>query len=180
LALAADSYFAGGQSPFYALKPQPIPAVEQQESVERAQMLSTVQKMAGEIRALKANVEAMHAAQSLSAKDASGSDGMKTRLDAVRTENSASITGLQRETATKLSQISERIDRIELQIAAQRAATPVADASRPGRAPPRKRTPGGRGDAFDPSQDPTAPGVPRLLGSLGPAASANPSSENAY
>ena len=33
----------------------------------------------------------------------------------------------------------------------------------------------GRGDAFDPSQHPGAPGVPRPLGSLAPAASANPS-----
>jgi len=40
-------------------------------------------------------------------------------------------------------------------------------------APPRAS---GRGDAFDPSQNPTAPGAPRQLGSLAPAASANPGS----
>ena len=35
----------------------------------------------------------------------------------------------------------------------------------------------GRGDAFDPSQDPGAPGAPRPLGSLAPAATTNPAGE---
>jgi tol-pal system protein YbgF len=35
----------------------------------------------------------------------------------------------------------------------------------------------GRGDAFDPSQNPRAPGAPRPLGSLAPAASTNPAGE---
>jgi hypothetical protein len=47
--------------------------------------------MAEEIRALKANVEAMHTAQSLSAKDAAALGNLKTRLDAVKTETSAAI-----------------------------------------------------------------------------------------
>jgi len=37
----------------------------------------------------------------------------------------------------------------------------------------RKRAQGGRSDAFDPSRNPTAPGAPRPLRSLAPAASAN-------
>lgn len=149
-------------------------------------MLRTVQKMAAEIRALKANVEAVHAAQGPGTADATSREGQKTRLDAVRTETTAAIAELagkvlqlQRESAAKLSQVSERLDRIELQIAAQRAATSVADVSASGGAPSRKRLRGGH-DAFDPAQHPTAPGAPRSLGILGPAASANPTGENAY
>ncbi|HUI22427.1 MAG TPA: tol-pal system protein YbgF [Methylocella sp.] len=43
----------------------------------------------------------------------------------------------------------------------------------PGAAAPASRG-SGRGDAFDPSQNPTAPGAPRPLGSLSPSGSANP------
>jgi len=186
-AWVAGSYFFGGQSPFYAMKPRPVRTVVMEESVERAEMLRTVQKMAEEIRVLKANVEAMHATQSLSAKDATGREGMKTRLDAMQTETGTAISELagkvkhlQREFAAKLFQVSERFDRIEHQIAAPRAAASVAAASASGAAPARKRTQGGRGDAFDPSQNPTAPGAPRPLGSLAPAPSANPTGENAY
>jgi tol-pal system protein YbgF len=48
-----------------------------------------------------------------------------------------------------------------------------AQFAEPGPAAPPPRA-SGRGDAFDPSQNPTAPGAPRPLGSLAPAASANP------
>jgi tol-pal system protein YbgF len=48
-----------------------------------------------------------------------------------------------------------------------------AQLAEPGPAAPPQRA-SGRGDAFDPSQNPTAPGAPRALGSLAPAASANP------
>jgi len=130
----------------------------------------------------------MHAAQSVSAKDAPALGNLKTHLDAVKTENSAAIAEvadkvehLQRETAAKLLQISERFDRIEHQIATLLTAASVADASASGRAVARKRAQGGRRDAFDPSQNPTAPGAPRPLGSLAPAASANiPAGETAY
>jgi hypothetical protein len=166
----------------------PVRTLVPQESVESAEVGRTAQKMAEEVRALKANVEAMHAAQSLSAKDAIALGNLKTRLDTVKTETSAAIAEvagkverLQRETAAKLSQVSERFDRIEHQIATVLAAASVADASASGAAIARKRAQGGRGDAFDPSQNPTAPGAPRPLGSLAPAASANnPAGENAY
>jgi tol-pal system protein YbgF len=38
----------------------------------------------------------------------------------------------------------------------------------------------GRGDAFDPSQNPSAPGAPRPLGSFAPAASTNPAGGRPY
>jgi hypothetical protein len=165
-----------------------VRTVVQRGSVENGEMGRTVQKMVEEIRALRANIEAMHAAQSLSAKYATGLGNLKTRLDAGRTETSvaiAEIAGkvehLQRESAARLSEVSERFDRIEHQIAGPIAAASVADASASGAVVARKRAQGGRGDAFDPSQNPTAPGVPRPLGTLAAAESANNSAgENAY
>jgi uncharacterized protein YidB (DUF937 family) len=194
-AWAAGSYFSGGQSPFYAVKP-PAPPVATQESVARTEMLRTAQEMAEDIRALKANVEALHAAQSQPGNDAAALEGLKTRLDAVKSETGASIAELagkvenmQREPEAKLSEVIERLDRIEHQIAPLATAS-LGAASAPGKAvagkpaqiavapakPPLDNVhgqgkKGGRGDAFDPSKNPTAPGVPRPLGSLASAAS---------
>ena len=53
-AWVAGSYFSGGQSQFYAMKPQPSPTVVAQESAERAELLRMKQKMAEDIRALQA------------------------------------------------------------------------------------------------------------------------------
>jgi len=195
-AWAAGSYFSGGQSPFYPLKLPAAGPVATQESVARTEMLRATQEMAGDIRGLKANVEALRAAQSQSGNDATALEGLKTRLDAVKAETGASIAELagkvenmQRGPEAKLSEIIERLDRIEHQIAPLAAAS-LGAASAPGNAaagkpaqpavaqakPPLEnahgqRKIGGRGDAFDPSQNPTAPGVPRPLGSLAPAAS---------
>jgi uncharacterized protein YidB (DUF937 family) len=195
-AWAAGSYFSGGQSPFFALKPSPAGPVATQESVARTEVLRATQGMAEDIRALKANVEALRAAQSQSGNDASALEGLNTRLDAVKAETGASIAELagkvenmQRDPEAKLSQVIERLDRIEHQIAPLASAS-LGAASAPGNAAAEKpaqpavaqakpplenargqRKIGGRGDAFDPSKNPTAPGVPRPLGSLAPAAS---------
>ncbi len=156
----AGAYFAGGQLPFSARTSQPASLDGQQPGGERAETLRTVHQMADEIRALKARVEAVHA-QSPSAKEATALEGLKTRLDAVKTETGAEIAELagkvdrlQRELTTKLAKASERFDRSD-----HRGAVPRAAATK---AP--------RVDAFDPSQNPGAPGAPRPLGSLAPAA----------
>ncbi len=139
-AWAAGSYFSGGQLPFYALTPPPARTVAKQESVERSELLRTAQNMAGDIRALKANLEALRAAQSQSAKDSIALEGLKSRLEAMTTETGASIAELagkvehmQREPAAKLSQVLDRLDRIERQIAAP-LATASLGASAPGKA----------------------------------------------
>jgi hypothetical protein len=88
---------------------------------------------------------------------------------------------LQRESAAKLSQVNERFDRIERQIAELIAVAPVGGGSASGPPVARKRAPSERGDAFDPSQNPTAPGVPRSLGIVSSAGSANASAgENEF
>ena len=193
-AWAAGSYFYGDQWPFNAIKPPPAPAVVSQERVERTEMLRTAQKMGDDIQALKADVEALRAAQSQSGTDATALEDLKTRLETVKTETGASIAELagkveqmQRDPAAILSQVIERLDRIEHQIAPPQATASLGAASAPGTAAARKpaqiavapapledahgqRKIGGRHDAFDPSQNPNAPGVPRPLGSHAPAA----------
>jgi hypothetical protein len=169
----AGSY-SGDQPSYYVRKLWALWTVAPQESVEHAETIRTAQKMAEEIRALKADVEAMHATQSLSAKENAALEGLSTQGNLPKTETSAAIAELasrvehlERESAAKLSQIYERFDRIEHQIAAPTAASLAAD-SASGATVARKRAHGGRRDAFDPSQNPNAPGVPRPLGSLAP------------
>jgi hypothetical protein len=155
----AASYFSGGQLPFYVMKPGLVRTVVPQESVERAEMLRTAQKMAEDIRVLKANVEAMHAAHSAIA------------------ELAGKVEHMQRDSAAQLSHFIERFDRMEHQIAAVAAAPHGADSVLK-TAVARKQARGGRRGAFDPSQNPTAPGAPRPLGSHAPAAT-NAAGENA-
>ena len=156
----AGAYFSGGQLPFSARAPQPASLDGQQPVGERAEILRMVHQMADEIRVLKARVEAVHA-QSTSGKEATALEGLKARLDAEKTETgvlAGKVDRLQRDVTTKLAKASERFDRPD-----HRGAVPRAAATK---AP--------RGDAFDPSQNPGAPGAPRPLGSLAPAAKGGP------
>ena len=157
----AGAYFSGGQLPFSARTPQPAAIDGPQPGGESAEIVRTVHQMADEIRALKARVEAMHTAQSLNAKETTALESLKARLDAVKGETGAEIAvlagkvdRLQREFSTKVVKGNERFDRTDHRVAA------VA----------QKQTKLRRGDAFDPSQNPGAPGAPRPLGSLAPAA----------
>jgi hypothetical protein len=137
-AWAAGSYFSGAQSPIYPLKPSPARPVATQESAARTEMPRTAQKMADDIRALKANVEALRTAQG---QDTTALEGLKLRLEAGNTETRASIAALvgkveqaQREPAAKLSQVLERLDRIERQTAAPLATASIGAASATGKA----------------------------------------------
>ncbi|HEY8031801.1 MAG TPA: YidB family protein [Methylocella sp.] len=195
IAWLAGSYYSGGQWPFDAIKAPPAPPVATQESVARTEMLRATQEITEDIRGLKADVEALRAAQSQSGNDTTALEGLKTRLDAVKTETGSSIAelagkveSLQREPEAKLSQIVERLDRIEHQIEGSPPTASIGATAAPGKAaagiaaqpavaqakPPLEnahgqRKIGGRGDAFDPSKNPTAPGVPHPLGSLASA-----------
>jgi hypothetical protein len=156
------------------------PVAVQQESVQSAETGQTAQKMAEEPPAQRADLEAMRAAQSLSTKDVTSLGNTQPRLDAAKTEISAGIgeaSGrvgrLRPKSAENAPKASERLDRIGLEIAALLAATPVGDRSMSAAPVARKRAPGGRGDAFDPSENPTAPGAPRPLGTIRQAAPTN-------
>jgi hypothetical protein len=123
-AWAAGSYFSDNTSPFYASKPPPARTVALQESVARPDMLRMAQTMAEDIRTLKADLEALHAAQSQTAKVTTALEGLKAHLEAANMETGASIAALagkvehlQREPAAKFSQVLERLDRLERQLA---------------------------------------------------------------
>jgi TolA-binding protein len=181
-AWAASSYFSGDHSLLSSLNPPPMKTIVTQDSAERREMLHATQKMAEDLRSLKASVEVLRTAQNQMATETARLENLKTRLDAVKTETSASIAGLadkiervQREPEAKLPQIIERLDRIEHQSAAPIAAGTAGAVPASAAAAPRKQAHGGRGDAFDPTQNPNAPGAPRPLGSVAPAANMNPS-----
>ncbi|MFO1126530.1 MAG: hypothetical protein U1E25_15445 [Methylocystis sp.] len=168
----AGSYFSGGQSQSYAMKPQPSPSVVAQESIERAELLRMREEMAEEIRALQARVEAVPAARSLSVKDAAPLEDLKRRLDAVKRETGAAIAELagkvermQRDATAKFSQVSEQRNQKGRQIPASLAASSQAVDSDLAVGTIQKQARKRRDDAFDPSQNPGAPGVPRALGS---------------
>jgi hypothetical protein len=171
VAWVAGSYFSGDQSQFYAVKPQPNPTTVAQESVERAEFLRMKQKFGEEIRVLQAKVEAIPAARSLSTKEATALEDLKKRLDAVKREAGAAIAELagkvermQRENATTFSQVSEQIGQPERQIAAKVAASSRAVDSAAVGIIQKRRLRTGRGDAFDPSQNPGAASIPHPLG----------------
>lgn len=92
----AGWYSSGGPSPRDAIRSPSARTAVLQESAER-----TETQMADDIRALKASVEALRAALSQSQMDATALEGLKTRLDAVKSETAASIA----EVAGKLEQM---------------------------------------------------------------------------
>jgi hypothetical protein len=160
----------------------PARTIEQQESVRSADTGHTAQKMPEDLHAQEADVEAMHTAQIPSTEDATGLGSAKPRLDAAKIdikgampEASGTVEHLQSKPAKKLPKTAARVDRIGLKIAALLATAPVADRSVSAAPVARKRAQGGRGDAFDPSQNPSAPGAPRPLGTIAPTATAKSS-----
>ncbi len=155
-AWVAGSHFSGGQLSIYPSEPRPGLTDLPPDGTERTEMLRAMQKMADEIHSLKADVKGMHAALA------------------------GEVEHRERDSAAKLSKMSGEFDHIEQQIAALRAAAPAVAAPAPGVAPARKQAHGDRHDAFDPSQDPTAPGAPRPLGSFTPAASSNPAGNKLF
>src|SRR5271165_2427027 len=153
----------------------PARTVAHQDSVRSAEIGRTAQKTV---------IETVRGAQSPSMKDATDPQNTRPRLDAAKTEISGGIREApgkaerQRpKSAERLSKARERLDRIGLKIAALLAVAPAADRSAP---VARKPAQNARHDAFDPLQDPTAPGAPRPLGTIAGAASAANSAENEY
>ena len=150
-----------------------------QFSAERTEMLGRVQKMSEEIETLKADVGALRFAQNQSGTEATVVEDLKTRLDGVKGETSASLAELrdkveqmQRESATMISQVIERLD------GALPAAPQTTDSTSQPAASARKQTQIaaapvklvpenehgkkklGDPSAFDPSQNSSAPRTP--------------------
>ena len=137
------------------------------------------QKPAEESHAQRAEVEAMRAAQSLSADEVSIPQTAKPVPEAAKYEAGASIVEAAGKTSPlppkpveKLADRGDRIDRIGLKIAALLAVDPVVDHSVSATLA-RRREQRARHDAFDPLQHPNAPGGPRPLGTIRSTAPAN-------
>jgi hypothetical protein len=145
-AWAAGSYMFRSGAPEASLKAASTQAVPSQESVERAEILRTTQKLAEDVRVLASNVEALRTslAQTQNALNQTAPnprvfekslDGLKTRFDAAKAETSASIAELankvermQHEPTAKLQQMVDRLERIERQTAATSAPAVSAPA----------------------------------------------------
>ncbi len=124
-AFAAGTYFFGPAGNGEKATPEAVSA----DSAARAEILRKTEKMADDISALKANVDALRVAIAQggqAAKDQhaleKGVDALKSKLDAVKTETSGALAEisnkvdrLQHDPALK--QMAERLDRIEKQTA---------------------------------------------------------------
>ena len=148
-------------------------------TLPRAEINLPAQKTAEESHAQRAEVEAMHAAQSLNTKEVSAPEPAKPNFEATKdeagpgiVEAAGKISRLPPKPMEKLANGSDRIDRIGLKIAALLAVDPVADHSVSATLA-RRREQRARHDAFDPSQHPDAPGAPRPLGIIRSTAPAN-------
>jgi hypothetical protein len=148
-------------------------------TLPRAEINLPAEKTTEESRARRAEVEAMHAAQTLNTKEVSAPEPAKPSLEAAKAEASPGIVEAAGKTSRlppkpmeKLANGSDRIDRIGLKIAALLAVDPVVDHSVSATLA-RRREPTARHDAFDPSQHPNAPGAPRPLGTIRSTAPAN-------
>ena len=140
-----------------------------QESADRAAFLRTTQKMEEEIRALRTEMEAMRSSMQAATPVADAVESLGKRMDAMKTETGAAIgalssqvEGLQRD-AAKPAQTGERSDRTERAVVESSAPrTTVSATVRVGEGLRRPKV--RRGDAFEPSKYPNAPGAPRSLG----------------
>jgi hypothetical protein len=140
------------------------------------------QKTAEESHAQKAEAGAMRAVQSLNTEGGGAPETAKPVIEEAKNEAPPRIaeaagktSGLPSKPVEKLAKGDERIDRIGMKIASLLAADPAVDHS-VSATPARKRKQGARGDAFDPSKHPNAPGAPRTLGTIRWTAPTNKSS----
>ena len=164
-ALLAGTHLAG-----------PAPTAVQQEKVQSPETTSTAQPMADEPHAQTAAVAEPQAAQIPHAPD-SGAATTKPRPVADIGAPTVGAPGKaergRSKSVEKPPKAGQRVDRIGLKIAALLAAAPAADRSGSPAPAVRKLAQVGRGDAFDPALNPTAPGAPRPLGTIARAAGAS-------
>jgi hypothetical protein len=139
-------------------------------------------KTAEQLHSQRVEVEAMGAAQNLNTEEVSAPETAKPVFEARKNEAGPGIVEAAGKTSPlppkpveKLAKGGERIDRIGLKIAALLAVDPVVNHSLSA-TPVRKREQSARGDAFDPSKHPNAPGAPRTLGTIRWTAPTNKSS----
>jgi hypothetical protein len=154
--------------------------IVQEVGKEGAEQGHSTQNTTEDVHDQQADLGGMRAAQSLNTEDVAGHGNTKPRPDAAKTEISSGIADVSDKVAYSGSKSADNVpkvggqpDRIGLEIAALHAAAPVADRSLSLASVAPRRTRRERGDAFDPSKNPNAPGAPRPLGTIARPATAN-------
>jgi len=106
-----------------------------------------VQKLAGDVRALRASVEAFGARANQTGKIAAAVDTLTARLDAAKSETSALISALadkieraRREPEEKHSQLLSRLDRMEQRFSAPAALGSTSASAAPPASAAQKQT----------------------------------------
>jgi hypothetical protein len=155
LGWAAGAYYSHGHSSFDAVKASVAP--DGPQSPQGGDIAGTMRQMAEDLRALKTRVDEKNAAPDAAPKKPLNS--AQTPAGTTIADVMGRVDKLDAGLTAKLSQIDERLMSLEQQSPAPRATT-VARAQ-----PPQKRVKPHLHDAFDPSKDPNAPGVPRPFGS---------------
>ncbi len=160
--------------PTLSAMPGLVRTIATQDSADRAALLRTTQKMEEEIRALRAEMETMRSSMQAATSADAAVENIGMRIDAMKTETGAAIgalssrvEGLQRDVAAKPAQSGERSEPIERPIVESTAPrrTTVSATVKVGEG--LRRPKARRGDAFEPSKHPNAPGAPRPLGAYG-------------
>jgi len=162
LAWAAGTFYSHGHWSSDPLKSAQVPQAQAGQvpqalqSPAHADMASAMQQMADDVRALKASVD-----NKAVTPDAGAQNAQRGQLDSAQTTAVANLAGrvdkLETDVTAKLSQVSEQLASIQQQLTASHAALAAR------RAAVHKHE--HVHDAFNPSQDPGAPGAPHPLGS---------------
>ncbi len=152
-------------APHYAGWPDFIAGKFGQMSAAPVDLLSVTRKMAAEIQALQTKVEALEKNRNTDTKSAPSLEELNRRVDAAKAETNAEIGALssrfllfQQEANTKFAEISAA------RPAEKHDTEPAKSKAPPALEKGHKHARGRRGDAFDPSLHPTAPGAPKPLG----------------
>ncbi len=165
LAGAVGWHLYGLIAPHYAGWPDFIAGKFPQMSVAPVDLLPVTQKLTAEIQALQTKVEALEKARNADTKSVPSLEELNRRIDAAKAETNAEIGALssrfllfQQEANTKFAEISAA------RPAEKHDAEPAKSKAPPALEKGHKHARGPRGDAFDPSLHPTAPGAPKPLG----------------
>ena len=152
-------------APHYAGWPDFIAGKFARTSAAPVDLLPVTRKMAAEIQALQTKVAALEEARDADTKPAPSQEELNRRIDAAKAETNAEIGALssrfllfQQEANAKYAEISAA------RPAEKRGAGPVESKAPPALEKGHKHARRRRGDAFDPSLYPTAPGAPKPLG----------------
>jgi multidrug efflux pump subunit AcrB len=135
-------------------------SAEVQQSPSHDELAASVQQMAEELRALKASVDSRSAAPGPAGTSAGGQNGqmglIQGKTDAAIAALGGRMDKLEADFTTQLAQIDGKLAGIEQKISTQRAALAARASATHKHAHLH--------DAFNPSQDPGAPGAPHPLG----------------